>query len=213
MQTDRRGVDVEAHLESGLDRVWSLTQTPAQHSRWDVRFGRIEPTGAGAFRYRRFGVAGTGEHSGERHGDDGSATSALRFACPNPLSPIDEGSGYWRYVPRNGGGVTFLTWYDYRARYPRIDRLFRPIMAWGTAWSFDRLRLWADRALPPELTAVIAVLDAAIRILIVTAAAIVIGGPVGLAVAALVAIAAIRLPAVPWAPSARRTTWSTGATR
>lgn len=129
--TDRRGITVEAQLESELERVWALTQTPARHSRWDLRFGRIDPVGEGAFRYRRFGVAGTGEHSGERRSDDGEATSALRFACSNRLSPIEEGSGYWRYVPRDGGGVTFLTWFDYRSRYPRLDRLFRPVMACG----------------------------------------------------------------------------------
>lgn len=209
----RAGIDVGAHLDSGIERVWALTQDPTKHARWDVRFGRITPTGPGTFRYRRFGVAGTGEHSGERRGDDGEATSALRFACSNRLSPIEEGSGYWRYVPRDGGGVTFLTWFDYRSRYPRLDRLFRPVMAWGTAWSFDRLRLWADRALPPEFTAGIAILDAASRAAVVVGAAALLDGPAAWAAVALLVVLAARLPALPWAPSARRTTWSMGSTR
>lgn len=208
-----QGITVEARLESGLDRVWALTQQPSQHSRWDARFGRIEPTADGRFRYRRFGVAGSGEHSGDRHGADGSATSALRFACENPLSPIEEGSGYWQYRPHSTGGLTFATWYDYRSRYPRIDRVFRPVMAWGTAWSFDRLRLWADRGLPPEVTASVAVLDTVARTAVVAAAARTIGGPRGLAAAALMSVLAVRFPALPWAPAARRTTWSAGSTR
>lgn len=209
----RRGIHVEARLTADVDRVWALTQTPARHERWDVRFGRIRPTDDGRFRYRRFGVSGTGEHSGERRRDDGSATSALRFACTNPLSPIEEGSGYWRYRPLDGGGTEFATGYDYRSRYPRIDRVFRPLMAWGTAWSFDRLRLWADRGLPPELTAGVAVADAVLRIAVVVLAALLVGGPAGAGAALLLGVAVLRLPTLPWAPSARRTTWSTGDVR
>lgn len=209
----RRGIHVEARLTADVERVWALTQTTARHERWDVRFGRIRPTADGRFRYRRFGVSGTGEHSGERRRDDGSATSALRFACPNPLSPIEEGSGYWRYRPLDGGGTEFATGYDYRSRYPRVDRVFRPLMAWGTAWSFDRLRLWADRGLPPELTASLAVADAILRVVAVVLAAVLVGGASGIAVAILLGFVALRLPALPWAPSARRTTWSTGGVR
>ncbi|WP_291524055.1 SRPBCC family protein [Branchiibius sp. NY16-3462-2] len=209
----RTGIDVGAELNSSLERVWALTQDPSKHARWDVRFGRITPTGAGTFCYRRFGVGGTGEHSGDRRATDGSATSALRFACAHPLSPIEEGSGYWRYTPREDGGVTFATWYDYRSRYPRIDRFFRPLMARGTAWSFDRLRLWADRSVPPELSASIALADAAIRAGVVIAATLMTDGPVGLLAAGVLTILALRLPPLPWAPSARRTSWSVGSVR
>jgi len=34
-----------------------------------------------------------------------------------------------------------------------IDRLlFRRLIGWATAWSFDRLRLWIDRGVPPEVS-------------------------------------------------------------
>src|SRR5690606_7735983 len=34
-----------------------------------------------------------------------------------------------------------------------LDRLvFRPLMAWATAWSFDRLRLWIERGIDPALS-------------------------------------------------------------
>lgn len=209
----RQGIAVGADLSSDIEHVWALTQDPSKHARWDVRFGRITPTGPGTFCYRRFGVGGTGAHSDDRRAADGSATSALRFACSHPLSPIEEGSGYWRYTPREDGGVTFATWYDYRSRYPMIDRFFRPLMAWGTAWSFDRLRLWADRCVPPELSAGIALADAATRAGVVVAAGLMLEGPTRLVAAALLAILALRLPPLPWAPAARRTIWSAGPVR
>lgn len=30
--------------------------------------------------------------------------------------------------------------------------MFRPLIGWATAWSFDRLRLWIDRGVPPEVS-------------------------------------------------------------
>ncbi|MEH3032914.1 MAG: SRPBCC family protein [Aeromicrobium erythreum] len=211
----RHGIHVEARLDAAVDRVWALTQEPRRHERWDVRFGRIRPTGEGTFCYRRFGVAGTGEHAGERRRSDGSATSALRFACPSRWSPIEEGSGYWRYAALDDGGTRFETGYDYRSRYPRLDRLFRPVMAWGTAWSFDRLRLWADRGLAPELTAAVAVADVVLRLLAVAVVVLLLPLPLplGLTTGVLAAVVLGRLPAAPWAPSARRTTWSAGSVR
>jgi len=51
--------------------------------------------------------------------------------------------------------VRFLTWYDYETRFGPLGRaldrcLFRPLLGWATAWSFDRLRLWIERGIPPE---------------------------------------------------------------
>ena len=51
-------------------------------------------------------------------------------------------------------GIRFLTWYDYRTRFGVLGRLFdalvfRPLLGWATAWSFDRLRLWIERGLDP----------------------------------------------------------------
>ncbi|MFJ3666455.1 hypothetical protein ACIPSE_08365 [Streptomyces sp. NPDC090106] len=158
------GLYIEARIRADLDDLWARTQDPAQHQRWDLRFGEIEylPREEGApqsFRYATrvlpgLTVAGTGVSAGERERPDGTRTSALRFGSPHPLSPLAEGSGYWRYVP-DGDGVRFLTGYDYRPRWgafgAHADRwLFRPLMGWATAWSFDRLRLWLEHGITPE---------------------------------------------------------------
>ncbi|WP_225827368.1 hypothetical protein [Streptomyces naphthomycinicus] len=158
------GLYIEAHVRADLDELWARTQDPARHQRWDLRFTEIEylPRADGEpqrFRYATrvlpfLTVAGTGISAGERERPDGTRTSALRFASPHPLSLLAEGSGYWRYVPV-ADGVRFLTGYDYRPRWGAFgalaDRLlFRPLMGWATAWSFDRLRLWLERGVTPE---------------------------------------------------------------
>jgi uncharacterized membrane protein YphA (DoxX/SURF4 family) len=148
-----------------MDALWSHTQTPALHERWDLRFSRIEyiprrnESEPQRFQYTTrigFGLAisGEGETVGQRNSTDGSSTSALRFGSHAPLSIIREGSGYWKYIPTEGG-VCFLTWYDYRTRFGAagayVDRLiFRPLIGWATAWSFDRLRLWLEQGVAPE---------------------------------------------------------------
>ena len=98
-------------------------------------------------------VRGEGETRWQRRLEDGSASSALKFASAEPVSLIREGSGYWKYIP-TADGVRFLTWYDYRTRFGTagavFDRLvFRPLMGWATAWSFDRLRLWLEERRGP----------------------------------------------------------------
>ncbi|GAA3207180.1 SRPBCC family protein [Oerskovia jenensis] len=162
-----RGIYVETPISASLDVVWSLTQDPEQHVRWDVRFSRIVPTGtteSGATRFtytRRVlfrTVAGDGVSLGETGGRDGSRTSALRFATSDPVSPIRSGRGYWRYVP-DGDGVRFVTGYDYTPGWgSALDRLARPALGWATAWSFDRLRIWAERDEPPERWPLVSVL-------------------------------------------------------
>ncbi|MFI9243032.1 hypothetical protein ACIGXF_10610 [Streptomyces sp. NPDC053086] len=158
------GLYIEAHIRADLDELWDRTQDPARHQRWDLRFTEIDhlPRAEGEpqrFRYATrvlpfLTVAGTGVSAGEKERPDGTRTSALRFASPHPLSLLAEGSGYWRYVPV-ADGVRFLTGYDYRPRWGAFgalaDRLlFRPLMGWATAWSFDRLRLWLERGVTPE---------------------------------------------------------------
>ncbi|MBL1085759.1 hypothetical protein JK359_27980 [Streptomyces actinomycinicus] len=158
------GLYIETHIRADLDELWARTQDPARHQRWDLRFTEIHylPRTEGEpqrFRYATrvlpfLTVAGTGVAAGEKERPDGTRTSALRFSSPHPLSLIAEGSGYWRYVP-DPHGVRFLTGYDYRPRWGALgalaDRLlFRPLMGWATAWSFDRLRLWLERGITPE---------------------------------------------------------------
>jgi hypothetical protein len=155
---------VELLVRAPMDALWAHTQTPALHEQWDLRFSRIEylplsrDTDPQRFRYTtRIGcgleVSGEGETVGHRRLGDGSASSALKFASAEPVSLIREGSGYWKYIP-TADGVRFLTWYDYRTRFGAVgavvDRLiFRPLIGWATAWSFDRLRLWLEDRVDP----------------------------------------------------------------
>ena len=144
----------------------SHTHTPSLHERWDLRFSsieylaRLDDRAPQQFRYATrigFGleVRGEGETAGQRALPDGSSASALKFGSEEPLSVIRDGSGYWRYIP-TAEGVRFLTWYDYRTRFgaagARFDRwIFRPLIGWATAWSFDRLRLWLEKRIDPAL--------------------------------------------------------------
>ena len=155
---------VEILVRAPMDALWAHTQTPALHERWDLRFSRIEylpkspESDLQRFRYATrigfgFEVCGEGETVGQRRVPDGSATSALRFASAEAVSIIREGSGYWKYIP-TADGIRFLTWYDYRTRFgpvgALVDRMiFRPLIGWATAWSFDRLRLWLEQGVDP----------------------------------------------------------------
>ncbi|HEY1308999.1 MAG TPA: hypothetical protein VGF24_35905 [Vicinamibacterales bacterium] len=156
---------VEIFVRAPMDALWSHTQTPALHERWDLRFSRIEylprhdESEPQRFQYTTrigFGleVSGEGETVGRRDSTDGSSTSALKFGSDESLSIIREGSGYWKYIPTESG-VRFLTWYDYRTRFGVAGALFdqfifRPLIGWATAWSFDRLRLWLEQDVAPE---------------------------------------------------------------
>ena len=158
---------VETTIRAPLDRVWELTQTPTEHVRWDLRFSRIVPEadlpgGGWRFRYERslpgHVISGTGTSLGERGRPDGTRTSALRFDTADRLSPLRAGRGYWRYVPV-ADGVRFVTGYDYEPGFGRLlDRLLRPVVLWMTAWSFDRLRIWAETGTPPESWPLVSVL-------------------------------------------------------
>lgn len=157
---------VETRIRAPMEELWRHTQDPSLHERWDLRFTSIEylPRSDASqpqrFRYATrigFGmrIVGEGESIGERL-NDASRTSSLRFWSDDPKSLIRQGSGYWQYVPADGG-IRFLTRYDYRTRFgvlgAMIDRLvFRPVLGWATAWSFDRLRLWLERGIEPAVS-------------------------------------------------------------
>lgn len=158
---------VEILMRADLEALWRSTQTPDLHAQWDLRFTDIEylprpdPCLPQRFLYRTrigFGLAveGEGETVGARDEATGRRTSALKFWSHDPRSLIREGSGYWQYVPCEEG-VRFLTRYDYRTRFGAVGRwfdalVFRPLMGWATAWSFDRLRLWLERGVDPRLS-------------------------------------------------------------
>ncbi|MCX5303663.1 hypothetical protein OG304_09410 [Streptomyces sp. NBC_00160] len=208
------GLYVETRIRAGMEELWDRSQDPAQHQRWDLRFTSIDylPRAEGEpqrFRYATrvlpfLSVDGTGISAGERRRADGTRVSALRFASQHPLSLLAEGSGYWRYVP-GPDGIRFLTGYDYRPRWGRFgalaDRLvFRPLMGWATAWSFDRLRLWCERGTTPGRALARAAGESALRVLLSVAALLYAPLPAALFVLA----AALLLPPLPGTPAARR---------
>ena len=147
-----------------MEELWEKTQGPKLHQRWDLRFSEIDylprnPGEAQKFTYvTQMGggmrIEGAGESTGERDDSNGQRTSALKFWSDDPKSLIAIGSGYWKYIPTSDG-IRFITWYDYRTRFGTVGRiadkfLFRPLMGWATAWSFDRLRLWIEQGITPE---------------------------------------------------------------
>ena len=158
---------VEILMRTDMDRLWEYTQTPELHQRWDLRFSTIDylprpdPAQPQQFSYATrigFGmtICGKGETAGSREEATGCRTSALKFWSEDPRSLIREGSGYWQYVP-TPDGIQFLTEYNYQTRFGRIGRafdrlLFRPLLGWATAWSFDCLRLWLEKGIDPAVS-------------------------------------------------------------
>lgn len=214
MRAMARSIYVETLVRAGMDELWPATQDAAAHTRWDLRFSRIVDVtpqrgdAPRAFRYelRLPGrtLAGTGTSLGERRRPDGSATSALRFGSPDPLSLIARGSGWWRYVPTDEG-TRFLTGYDYEPGWGALGRGvdllgFRWLLGWATAWSFDRLRLWCDGGVPPERALRRELADAALRLGALAAATTGVRRRSPLALAGLLLLA----PPLPGAPRAGR---------
>ncbi len=164
MKTDP--IYVERLIQSSFKKVWEYTQEPSKHQQWDMRFSEIvylpksSADSAQQFRYTTkigFGIkaSGKGESSGIKKENDES-TSSLKFWSDEPISIIEAGSGYWKYCPQ-GNGVKFLTWYDYKTRFGFlgrvIDRLvFRPLLGWATALSFDCLGLWLEKNIHPKVS-------------------------------------------------------------
>jgi hypothetical protein len=178
MPRAEKGIYVEIAIKGDLDRIWVHTQDPALHQRWDLRFSTIRylPRASSAepqrFLYATrigFGacIAGEGESTGSRDDISGDRTSGLKFWSDDAKSLIREGAGYWRYIPGEGAN-RFLTWYDYRTRFGLAGRVFdalvfRRLIGWATAWSFDRLRLWIDEGVPPVASLRFAAIHAVAR--------------------------------------------------
>ncbi|WP_227938833.1 DoxX-like family protein [Alkalihalobacillus deserti] len=156
---------VETLINSDIEKVWGYTQDPEIHQQWDLRFSNIDylpkekENDPQRFLYKTnigFGIsiAGKGESIKTIHKDD-ERMSSLKFWTDHPLSLIEEGSGYWKYVTTDSG-IKFFTQYDYKTRFGYvgriIDQLFKPLMGWATAWSFDCLRLWLEKEIPPRIS-------------------------------------------------------------
>ena len=175
MLSDRSNprIYVETTVRGDMATLWARSQDPRQHQRWDLRFTTIEPAGPGRFRYAVRvlpGIETAGTHDGERDRPD-----------------------------RSG-----LTGHDYEVRWGiagrAADRVFRPLMGWRTAWSFDRLRLWVERGITPEQALRNALADAGVRVAAVGLAAARCGRVAALATA----LVALVLPPSPRTPAARR---------
>ncbi|GEL77861.1 DoxX-like family protein [Tenuibacillus multivorans] len=154
---------VEIPIRAEMDKLWDATQTPNQHEQWDLRFSSItylpkEEDEPQRFHYKTnigFGIAveGWGESVGTHGAKDGSKTSSLHFGTDQKISLIEEGRGYWKYNPQSDGTIQFLTQYDYDTRWGLfgclVDKVFRPMMGWGTALSFDVVRRWLEKGEAP----------------------------------------------------------------
>ncbi|QWU44617.1 DoxX-like family protein [Bacillus sp. NP247] len=156
---------VATKMNTTMEKLWAYTQEPDIHTEWDARFTEIsylekregEPQ---KFLYKTkigFGleIAGEGESIGEIRKDTGERISSLKFWTDNKLSLIQIGRGYWKYTP-NGEHIHFETQYDYDTRFGHIGNVidsyvFRPLLGWATAWSFDALKLWLEKGLHPKL--------------------------------------------------------------
>ncbi|MEU7294830.1 hypothetical protein AB0A76_16675 [Streptomyces exfoliatus] len=213
------GLYIETTVRTDLETLWERTQEPDRHQRWDLRFTEIAylPGAEGEPRRFRYAtrvlpflvVAGTGVSAGERHRAGGDRVSALRFFSGHPLSLLAEGSGYWRYVP-TPDGIRFLTGYDYRPRWGRLGRaadrlLFRPLMGWATAWSFDRLRLWCEQGVTPERSRDRWLLEAAARLLLVAVPCALASLPLGALSLAAVPLTVVGVGAAVLVPPSSRT--------
>lgn len=149
---------VEIEIQQDIEKVWEYSQDPKLHEQWDLRFTSIRYNDKlpneeeQTFTYSTkmmpgLEVTGWGKSNGTHEKVSGEKTSALHFGTEQMISPIAEGKGYWKYIPHENG-TTFLTQYDYEVRFGLLgklfDRLFRPLMGWGTALSFDVLKRWIE---------------------------------------------------------------------
>lgn len=154
----KKPIYVEIEMNVDIDKVWRYTQEPQLHEQWDLRFTSItynekqSEDAAQTFTYTTsvlpgLSVSGWGVSKGTHEKQSGMKTSSLHFGTEQLISPIAEGKGYWQYI-QHEQGVTFLTQYDYDVRFGVIGRifdvLFRPIMGWATALSFDVLKRWLE---------------------------------------------------------------------
>jgi hypothetical protein len=156
---------IETKINCDLDTLWAFTQDPAVHEKWDLRFSSItylpkdNSDDTQKFVYATkigFGVAvkGIGESVANKVKSNGESTSVLKFSSDSNISIIRQGSGYWKYVPENEV-IKFATGYDYDTRWGIIGDLidkyiFRKLMIWATAWSFDCLKNWIEKGWHPK---------------------------------------------------------------
>lgn len=154
---------VEISINSDIEKIWEATLTPHLHEQWDLRFSSItylpkQEDAPQEFTYQTnigFGinVVGWGRSVGTFHAEDSSRTSSLHFGTNQKISIIREGKGYWKYQPKKES-TTFLTQYDYEVNHGYLGKvfdhfIFRPLIGWATALSFDVLKRWLEKGEAP----------------------------------------------------------------
>jgi len=160
----RQPIYVEIPINAEMEAIWDASQKPDMHEQWDLRFSSItylpkidgEPQ---KFVYTRtvgpfLQVKGWGQSAGEFHKEDGTRSSSLHFGTDQWISPIREGRGYWKYEPQDDH-VKFLTQYDYDVNFGKVGEvvdkiIFRPLIGWATALSFDILKRWLEQGEAPR---------------------------------------------------------------
>lgn len=155
---------VEVPIYTNLEKLWEYTQKPHLHEKWDLRFSSItylpkEENEPQHFVYKTkigFGVQieGWGKSVGQHHADDESRTSSLHFGTDQAISIIREGRGYWKYIPTKNSSILFLTEYNYETNFGHFGKwfdyfIFRPLIGWATALSFDVLKRWLEKGESP----------------------------------------------------------------
>jgi len=161
----RKPLYIETKIKCGIDEIWALTQNPDLHQQWDLRFSEIKyipkdsPEESQKFLYSTkigFGIIvnGIGESVATKTKENDESTSVLKFSSDSHLSIIKQGSGYWKYIPQEDG-LKFFTGYDYECRWGLFGEIFdkiifRPLMIWATAWSFDNLKQWIEKGISPR---------------------------------------------------------------
>ncbi|GAF12441.1 LOW QUALITY PROTEIN: hypothetical protein JCM19045_1638 [Bacillus sp. JCM 19045] len=153
---------VETFIKSELDTVWMYTQEPDLHQQWDLRFSDItyipkeEPDAPQQLPTKQISVfVRLKAQVRVASREEKRKALILEVLADHPLSLIDNGGGYWKYIEHDGG-VQFMTQYNYQTKWGPvgriIDLIFKPLMGWATAWSFDALRLWLEKGIPPALS-------------------------------------------------------------
>lgn len=160
----QKPIYVEVPIQAEMKEVWEASQNPSMHEQWDLRFSSITylPKIEGQpqeFIYTRtigpfLKVEGWGKSVGTLHKENGTRSSSLQFGTDQLISPIREGRGYWKYEPQDDH-VKFLTQYDYDVNFGKpgelMDKLiFRPLIGWATALSFDVFKRWLEQGELPR---------------------------------------------------------------
>ena len=160
----RKPIYVEIPIQAEIEKVWDASQKPDMHEQWDLRFSSItylpkEDGKPQEFVYSRavgpfLKVEGWGKSVGLLHNEDGTRSSSLQFGTEQWFSPIREGRGFWKYEPQQDR-VKFLTQYDYDVNFGHAGKIadklvFRPLIGWATALSFDVLKRWLEQGEAPH---------------------------------------------------------------